>query len=80
MSTSFLRLSRVVAVVRGFRASFHRVGPWPALVQLAGVLAVLVGLWLVFPAVALVAGGVGAILWAQGASHDDDDRPDSSRR
>lgn len=46
----------------------RRVDGW----QLLGVAAIVSGVWLVFPPAALVLGGVGLVLWAEGRKGDGD--------
>lgn len=41
--------------------------------QAAGLGAVVVGIWMVFPPAAVVAGGIGLVLWAQGGGGDGND-------
>lgn len=42
------------------------------ILQLAGIGAVLTGIWLVFPPAAIVLGGAALVLWAEGQETEDD--------
>lgn len=40
----------------------------PLLIELAGIMAITAGIWLIYPPAALIVGGAGAVLWAQGVA------------
>lgn len=57
----------VLLVVVGAVGRLRAPGFGPAVVEAAGYAAIFVGVWWIHPAAAMIAAGVGALLWARGA-------------
>lgn len=66
---------RVVAGAarRAAELALAAIGGTPSAAEAGGLLLVAGGLWLIWPPLALIVGGVGCVLWAQGARSEEQD-------